>query len=90
MRGIGEVLRGHVGLIGSNIGIDEARLIAAGQGMEKVHDVPAILFREFVGKLRHARTGNTVGQPVKKIAGGMFGCVRLRKQIYRWYREGLG
>ncbi|TKS63820.1 MAG: hypothetical protein EWM73_01036 [Nitrospira sp.] len=90
MRGIGEVLRGHVGLITGDVGAYETRLIAAGRGMDKIHDIPAIFFREFIGPVRHARTGNTVGQPAEKIPCGMQGGVRLREQIHRWLRESLG
>ena len=89
MCGIGEILRGHVRLIGGDIGIDQARLIATGGGMEKIHQVPTIVFRELVHKRRHAGTGDAVGQPVEKIPRSVLGRVRLCEEIDWWDREGL-
>jgi hypothetical protein len=87
---IGEVLWNNVGLIWGDVRVYETCLIATGYGMEKVYDIPAILFGEFVSPCRHACLGNPVGQPVEKIACGMHGGVRLREEIHRFLCEGFG
>ena len=58
--------------------------------MQKVDHIPAILFRELVGKYRHAGIGNAVGQPMKEVARSMLGGVRLGEHVHRRLGKGFG
>src|SRR6185436_11687595 len=90
MCGIGKVLWDDVRLIGSDVEVDETSLIAAGNRMEKIYEIPAILFRKFVAPCRHTKLQDSVRQPMEKVARGMHRSMRLREQINRFLRKCLG